>query len=766
MEHQNKDQYFNLKQVLLVVLRKSYWIVLCLILFLGIAYVVNHYATNKYRLVTTIQASRSESAVDPLSFIYGDKKASSGGIQERILFTSFPVIAATLSNLDFGVSYYYGRKFSLKEMYRSSPIELVITGSSKVSSIPYNRVLELKAINGKQYSIKWNDEDENTYEFGKEADKDDFLFTVNVTKPEALLAYEFIGIKINRLTDLINTYRDKVDVRPVSENIINISIVEQNSEKGKIFLDSLLNKIIAQDIARKRFVSSKTVDFLDQLMEENYDSIRVIEGEIKDFRNSKVAVDPAGESARLYGTIQELETQKADLIIAEDYYDYLEDILQKANEDYEKLIIPASLGIQDPTLNTQVSQLIDMRRQVKMLLDENKSKNPILKENQVIIAEIKSNILSNIENQKKVNELKIDEINGRIAQSRAQLRQMPDAEFEYRDITRNYGLNQNLYTMLMEKKMEAGIKFSSINSDYRVINKAYQAAVLSSDPNRNYLIAVLLSLVIPVGIILLIDFFDSRIKSKEELGLKVDIPIISSIVHLSEDEDRYNPLTPVMESFRNLRADIRYLGVDKKVFVFMSSVSGEGKTFCSQNLAYLYSMTNKSVVWIDTDLRKPKESLEGKALRDKGLADYLAGFSSIDEIINSQKEFPNLKLIRSGHLPPNPAELLINHRMVELIETLKENFDYIIIDTPPINLFSDALEVLPHADYSFLLVRNKFTKTPYLTSAVELIHNKKIKDISIIFNDVAKSKKRKEYGAYYYSNQNGKSKKSLRKVKV
>ncbi len=765
MENQQKDQYFNLKQVFLLVLRRWYWVVGCMILFAGIAYVVNHYAKARYKLTSTLQVNKTESVVNPMAFIYNDRQASSTGVEQKVLLTSFPVMVATLNNLDFNISYHFGKRFSLREMYQSSPIEMVV--SKDAANHPYGQFLEIHPLNGKEYIFKWEGHPEEQYRFGQEYEVDGFKFTVNVTKPDALDAYEFIAVKLHKLMDLVNEYRNKAEIQLVSEAIMNLSVVEENPQKGKAFLDMWAKKIIEQDEAFKRFVSQKTVQFIDKQMSENYDSIRNIEGEIKTFRNSKVAVNPAMEGERLFGTIKELENERAGQLIAKDYYDYLTNTLRESGiASYEKLVIPSSLGIEDGTLNAMVMQLVDMSRQVKMLLDEKKTKNPLLQENQVMIAELRSNILSNIVNQKKAADLKIKQLNRRIAQNQAQLRQMPDAEFELNDITRTYSLNQNLYMMLMEKKMEAGIKFSSISSDYRVVNEAYEAGVLTSSPSRNYLIALLLSLVIPVGIILLIDFFDYRIKSKEELEMKSPLPIISSIMRLEDKEERYQLASPVTESFRTLRANLRYLGLDKKIFMLTSSVSGEGKTFCSQNLAYLLSITNKKVVLIDADLRKPKH-LENKPIKDLGLADYLAGFTEMEEIIQQPGDNANLFFIRSGSLPPNPAELLISRRMQQLIEQLKKEYDYIIIDTPPLNLFADALEILPMVDYTFLLVRNKYTKSTHLSGTMDLLNKRTVKDISVIFNDIPRDKKkRKEYGAYYYNGQNGKSKKSVKKVKI
>lgn len=762
MNNGQNENPVKLGSIVKLISGKWYWIVIALLLFNAIAFLLNRYSKEVHQVNTTLFVEKEE-AVDPLDFLYGESKniASTKGnplANEKILLTSFPIMISTLGKLDFNVSYYFGNQFSLTELYKNTPIQLEADNAS--SELPYDKDFTLYPLNQEEYTLEV-DGNRQKYKFDQSYELNGFKFKIVVTQPDALMAYEFIVFRLNSLSKLVNEYRNMVNVFPVTENIIQLSVNHENVSKASDFLNRLSLEAIEYNMRQKRQNFEKIVEFIDNQIVINADSLQILESEIKTFKNNKVVINPETEGNRLYENITSLEEQKANILLSNEYYQYLRDAITKEDLDYSELVVPSSVGIADPILNELVSRLIDMQREVRLLLSERKTKNPLLIEKQAIIVELTKNIVNNIENQKKASELQIRDLDRRLASAQAALKKMPQAQQELTNIKRDYSLNENLYMVLMQKKLDAGIRSAAVGPDYLIVNQAYDEGIISASPLRNYIAAVLLGLIIPVGLILIVDFFDTRIKSKEELMSITQFPVLGTLP-LAKNQGEINHInSPLMEAFRQLRANLRYLGPGHKVYLVSSSSSGDGKSFCSQNLAYILSLAQKKVLWIDADLRKYSKKRE-KATKEVGLSDYLVGLYEQEAITKpSGDKNPYLDIIRSGTLPPNPAELLISKRMSDLLNRLKDQYDHIIIDTPPVNLFADAMELMPLVDHNLLLVRLKHTHESSFKYTLDLLKKQQTRDLSIVINGEVLKENVYQQSKYYTKSKKGKKGKKL-----
>ena len=756
LQPQQTPNAFDPVQLVKRILQKWYYILACVLLFLGIAFFVNRYAAPKYQVVTTIQVNKESFTMDPLDLLFN---RNTGGkpvnlMDETVLLSSVPLLLSTIQELDFAVSYYDENPLSLIELYKDSPLEVSIDASS--TDVPYGQLWKIELVNEKQFKLHT---EEKVYQlpFDRQSEVEGFVFTVNLNDPEKFKAYQEITFRVNRLFDVILEYREKLIIQQVFEQstVLNLTVEGQNVEKETDFLNMLTEKVLEQDMRQKRANSERTVEFIDQQLNENSDSLQLIEGDIRKFKNEKVPVDPGIEGNQLYANIRELKNQKANILLNDEYYDYLLESLNQ-QEGLDEIVVPSAMGVQDPILSQLISRLVNLQLDVKLLMSDNKSKNPLLQEKQQTIAELKSNILTNVRNLKATSQIRLKDIDQRIQLFASSLQEIPEAEQQLVNIQRDYRVNEELYLLLMQKRLEAGINAAAINSDYRIVNRAFNAGMISASPLRNYSIALLLGLILPVGIMLILDFMSEKIRSKEEISQFSKLPVVASILHQENPAGEFLH-TPAFESFRSLRANLRYLHQPTQVLMFTSSISGEGKSFCSRNLAQLLSMTSKKTLWIDADLRKPST----RHHKEKhGLSSYLAGFAPAEAVLTQGKN-PFFSMISAGKLPPNPAELLVSERMKELITNMREHFDYIIIDTPPLGVFSDAMELLPLADHSFLLVRQKHSQQTPLKTTSEMIQARGISHVSIIYNDV--KDKKGAYGYQYAYYQNGKASGSKKK---
>jgi capsular exopolysaccharide synthesis family protein len=273
-----------------------------------------------------------------------------------------------------------------------------------------------------------------------------------------------------------------------------------------------------------------------------------------------------------------------------------------------------------------------------------------------------------------------------------------------------------------------------------VVNQAVAGGAISPNTKQNYILAIIIGLGLPFALLVLMEVLNNKIQSKDDIDGLTKIPLIGTVGHV-ESKDTFvvaeKPRSAVAESFRSIRSNLNYFTdkSDHKVFMITSSVSGEGKTFTTINLATIIAFSGKKTVIIGADLRRPRIYGDFDLSNDFGLSTYLSGGMNADEIVQETK-IENLFLISAGPVPPNPSELLMKVEMEDLLNKLKTEFDYVIIDTPPVGLVTDAFILSAYADHSLFMTRQNFTPKAAITSINELFEQQKIEHVSIVFNDL------------------------------
>jgi capsular exopolysaccharide synthesis family protein len=337
-----------------------------------------------------------------------------------------------------------------------------------------------------------------------------------------------------------------------------------------------------------------------------------------------------------------------------------------------------------------------------------------------------------------------------------ELKKQPVNERLLLGIKRKFTLNDNIYTYLLEKRAEAGIKKASILSDARVLDAAGLSGVANISPKykQNLIIGVIIGVLIPLALILLFDYLNVKILDRKEIEDNTVAPILGSIGHNTTNTElvvNEKPRSSITESFRSIKTNLQFVTGEEgcKVISITSGVSGEGKTFCSINLASVYATLNKKTVLVGLDLRKPKVHKEFGISNDLGVTNYLIGKASLKDII-IQTEIGNLDIIPAGTPPPNPNQLLESKEFKEFISTLKANYDIIIIDTPPVALVSDAVYISTFCDATIFVIRLKYTTRQVYNIINDLYENRGLKNILIALNDV-KHRGYYGYGDYGYS---------------
>lgn len=761
MSNTNKDDnLFSILNVVNVFINKWYWFLISISFFLLLSILINRYTKEIYSNNITIHLNNNNS-VNPLSSLIESNNFSSINFTDEISFiSSYSTIYKTVQELNFNISYFIEGDIKTVETYNFRPVTFVPFNLEDY----YGLQLFVDVIDQKTFELSINDQDPQLYSFGDKINYKEGYFQILLN--EYFSISEEDDFYPNTLIKWINphrvakTYKNKISVDRLYKDasILNVSIVGESPEKETVFLNKLSEIYIEQNLKNKNKASENTLKFIDKQLNEIRDSLSYIESQLQDFKqdNSFSKVDK--NSDRFYEKISVLQSQKSIVVIEQKYLDYLSNYLTE-NIKYDDLVIPSVYGIENDVISSLSEKLISLQIELNSIDPDGNLVNPIKDNINNNISQLKNNILEAITSQQATNKILLIDIENRIALIDQMLNTLPLVERQLVNIERHYKLSESIYLFLLEKRTETGILGASNVSDARVLEASLlqNSRLLSPNRKQNYLICILLGFIIPIAIFTLKQTFNTNITSFNEIKQNTKIPFSGSIGKNFSGSELVvieNPKSNIAEGFRNIRSNAEFL-IDKKsdeakLILLTSSVSGEGKTFCAENLASIYSISGKKTILIGADLRKPRMFRIFTDDNTSGLSNYLSGNISEKELIKNS-DYPFLDYINSGPNPPNPAELLDKESMNVLLDYLKKEYDYIIIDTPPICLVSDALPLIDKVDLTLYVVRQNYTKAALLTYVNEMYESKKIKNVSIVMNDTDYSLGYGyNYGYYYY----------------
>jgi capsular exopolysaccharide synthesis family protein len=414
---------------------------------------------------------------------------------------------------------------------------------------------------------------------------------------------------------------------------------------------------------------------------------------------------------------------------------------------------PSSMNVVDPLLTNLVTSLITLNSErASLLRNSANQQNLYLADINIRIENIKSNIRETVKNTLNTLNISLNEINYRINRASGQIAQMPKTELQLRGIERKFDLNDAIYTFLMQKRSEAQIAKASSMPDYEVIDSAITAMARQVAPKSslNYIIALLLGILLPTTAILLRDFLNNKIVDSDEMEAISQYPIMGNVFHnfhRSRMVVNDHPNSSVTESFRAIRTNFQFFseGGKKQVILITSTASGEGKTFCSLNMSTVFALNGHRTVLLEFDLRRPKIYHEFTSNNMIGISSFLIDKASIDDII-LPTPIENLDFIPAGPAAPNPAELINSERTAELLDKLKEMYDYLIIDSAPAGILTETMILMKHSDLNIFVVRLNKTIKQALKRTLKSLGNNKFQNISMIINDIYTDRESYKYG--------------------
>ena len=768
-----------------------------IITFLIIAFFYNRFSTVKYRNNTVLNLSEKDNTN---SFMPSSDLFQSFGFfntkenidNELELIKSFSLVKKVIGETGLKVTYYTYKNSPIAdllaktplirkaELYNHSPIEVVID-----PSVPQaiGLVFHVTVLNENEFTLQASGEGiplynyiddqvvsyvdnitfRQRFKFGDEIKTRYFNFRVQQTKffSKDFTKNSNLCFYLNDINDLTLQFQGGLKTETVSERstLISISFTGTHPQLIIDFLNNLTSAYLGKSLEKKNKTALSTIDFIDSQISDVSDSLNYAESTLKNFRSSQGVMDLNFQGQQIFEQLNKLENDRAALQVQKKYYESLGNYLA-SNSELSDVMAPSSMNVVDPILTGLVTQLIALNSERATLMSNaTNQQNLYLSDINVRIENTRQTIRETVKNTLNNLNMSLNEINYRMNRATGQIAQMPKTELQLRGIERKFKLNDAIFTFLLQKRSEAQIARASSMPDYEVVDPAILTMSYLVSPKRslNYLIALVLGCLLPTLFIFGKDFLNNKITDAEEVESITKYPMIGRIFHnfhRSKQVVNEHPNSSVTESFRAVYTNFQYFSDSGKrqVILFTSSTSGEGKTFCSINLASVIALNGHRVALLEFDLRRPKIHQEFGTSNIIGISSFLIDKAIIEDII-TPTHIQNLDLISAGPAAPNPAELIGSERTGELIDKLKEMYDYVIIDSAPAGILAETLLLMKHTDLNIFVSRLNKTVKEAFKFTIRSFEDKKIANISILINDlnIRKESYRYAYDNKYYS---------------
>ena len=751
------------------------WFVLGGFLAISIAFLYLRYATSQFSASAVILIKDDKkTGVSAELAVFEDLGLSGTGknIDNEIeIIKSRKIIGDVIKNLDLNITYYTKGRIKETESYKNTPFQIIFKVKDK-AHYELDTVINILKINENEFQLlSVEDEKISTHSFGESVKSGlgEFKIVKNTAIQKNKTSKEALRVVIRPLTKLIDSYKAKVNVSPVNKKstVVTLSLTSAVKLKAENFLDSLVSSYNRDAILDKNLVSLKTKIFIDDrlsLVKKDFDNVNL---ELKDYKTSNDVTNIEAESQLILSGIDQVRNKIIDaniqLVLSNSLY---KELLKSSTKNN---LLPTNLGLEDASIATSIAQYNTLIQNRNRLLRTASEINPTVRNLSAQIGGLKSSLIKSLENSRKGIELTLEELNKEDQKIKAKVSGVPVQELELGKIRLQQEITSGLYSYLLKKKEETDISLAVTVPNAKIIDKAYGSNIPVS-PKRQiiYLAAVLLGLLIPFVIIYLKNLFDTKIHNRKDIEDAISVPFLGDVPKSDIKEKIViggNARSSSAEAFRLIRTNLDFMLANNtnsncNTIFITSTTSGEGKSFTSLNIASSLALSGKKVLLIGMDLRAPKITQYLEIADRKGVTNYITDESlTLNDLVFNVESVKNLDIISSGAIPPNPAELLLTKRVESLFTAAKEEYDYLVVDTAPVNLVTDTLLLAKFADLFLYVVRANYLDKRLLSVPQSLYKEKRLSNMAIILNDTDPKKSYGYgfgygygYGGYGYGN--------------
>lgn len=759
---------FNL---ILRVFKSNWWIPLIVVpifYFSGIFY--TYTLTSVYKVSTQVLLQNNDSyyennVVTDATF-YGAQSYVDNSNEKRVLL-SYDLLNRVVGKLrdKLEISYFIVGKVRTTEQFGGTPFDVQI---NSINPELYEQTIDFQILSDKEFQFtysKGNEKVTKRGEFDKPLiDTVDFDFNLTVNRSGTFknvrlntvkeIYYQFV---VHSTDFLISRIISDISVEnPEYTNILEVSLNDIIPDRAILILDSLNQEYLYSKLKSKYDLNEKTIEFIDKQLDEISVLLKASVDTLQVYKQKKSIINLGWEENDFLTKIGIYDNARSE---AQLQVKALNDLEKYIIEDKDPQFLPPTVYIteKDGFMSKAVSDLYNKQIELNRLYNLATEVNPVIQDYISSIKKIKQDLLIYINNLRSATKLKIDNINSEIGRYVAEAKAIPPKQQDLLGIQRTLNVNEGIYNFLLEKKANTRIAKASIVAEAKVIEMPRNTGTVSPDRAAIKRMFITIGFSLSIGIILVRTIF-SRIRTIEHLKELTEIPSLGVIPYIKNPvvgevivEDQPNSRSA--ESFRNIRTNLQYAnaGQNAKTFLITSFSPAEGKTFTSVNLAATLAKSGKRTIIVELDLHKPKvfKSL-GYTAVEKGITTFISGLNPIEETI-VQTKIQNLWCMFAGPIPPNPSDFVLSEKLKEALNYAKNNFDYVIIDSPPAGLLSDSVYLIQFVDATlFVLNANSSTKRT-VSFVQDLIETNKIQNLFFILNGVRKISKRYYYKGYGYS---------------
>ena len=760
-----EEQEINLREELDKYLRYWPWFILGVLASIILAFVYLKLTVPVYNTVASVIIKDDEgsaggigselAAFEDLGLLGG---MSTSSIENEIgLFKSRRMMVNTVSALKLNISYFDTEGLKAYELYLNTPF------SVEVISLDKRGLLEAQENEENEFFIKPDSGKNLSVEIAATGEKRSTVPGQLLSLPwgsfiikdnrAALADLEEVKtnvlVRVATIEDVADYFKKEVKVELTDDNatLLQFGLESTVPQKARDILDQLIFEYNKEAIQDKNEVALSTARFIDERLAIINEELDTVEVGIEEFKedNSLTDIEAEGklilENASDYRQKeQELTTQRA---IAQSLLNYLID------DDFGDQPLPANVGLEGESVNAQIGRYNDLILERNRIRAGATELNPIVSRLNAQIEQLKETILTGMRRQVANLNIAISDLNQQNRLIGDEIAAVPAKERKFRDISRQQNIKEALYIFLLQRREENSLSLAATAPKAKIVDSAYTSKeAVFPNPKIILAAALLLGLGIPFVIIYIRRLLNNKIERREDVEkITKTIPIVGELPRIAKgDSDliEENDRSVLAESFRIMTTNLQYLLVNAKnegkgyCIYTTSTVKGEGKTFTSINLAMTLANTGKKVILIGADLRNPQlQRYDTESKSAIGVSDYLVNEDHrLESLIHDSKFHPNLKLFLSGSIPPNPSELLRQSKFGRMIHELREQYDYVIVDTAPSMLVADTFLISKYADLILYVTRAGYTEKKLLNFAVDVQNDGKLHDISFVINDV------------------------------
>ena len=770
------DESVGLSEMLEKYMTYFRWFVLSVIFFLVLAFLKVRYETPKYKINASILIKEKEkgnsfsdlSAFEDLG-LFGN---SDNSLENEIeILKSRKLITNVVKELKLNLSYFIDDSPIDQETYPNYPVVLQFkSDSAGIDFINSNFEIDVKSADKFEF-FDFNGNSIGIFSFGQDFKADlgnkeqTDSRTISISKSENFsedLIGKIIKVVITSVNGTANKYIDGIKIEPVDERfskVLKLSLEETVVDKGVAIINNLIEQYNADGINDKNLISKATTDFLDDRLILISNEIEAIETSAAQFKSNKGMIDAGGTSAGIY--LQSSSIAESEMVNANTQLQLVNYMLDELNRKSAGELLPGNIGLSDPSTVAMIASYNELVLQRNRVLKSSSDRNPIIVNIDSQLGVLRNNLVGSLSALKSSAQIQIDAVTRKSGSISSRIATAPKYEKEFKDIVRDQETKNALYLFLLQKREESILsnavkieKAKIIDSAYSSGEKVYPQTMLI------YLGALILGLLVPFLIIYIKNILDTKVHDEKDIR-RMKIPYLGDVPFAVSHKNLYindGDNSNIAEAFRYVRTNINFMLDNKnmgKTVLVTSTQSGEGKTFTAINLANSLAISGKKTLLLGMDLRAPKvNKYLNMTGQEKGVTNFIKDDSLIlKDITNSITNFENLHIINSGDIPPNPVELLMSKRVKELFEEIKQNYEYIIVDSAPVGMVTDTIQIAHYADLTIFVIKANSLDKRMLHIPEKLNHEEKLPNMAILINASDHSKGAYGYGyGYKYGN--------------